>query len=74
MSEQLRVDPHALRAAAPAFDSLAAACDDALRALLGALDGEGRCWGQDDTVPPSRRPTRGRRAERGVVRVDPGRR
>lgn len=44
----LRADTAALRAAEPAFDTMAAAVAGLLNRLAGALDAEGACWGADE--------------------------
>jgi hypothetical protein len=49
MADSMRIDPHGLRAAEPAFGSLASSVDVIVRRLVDALHLEGECWGGDRT-------------------------
>ena len=49
MTTTLRVDIASLRDVAPSFADLSDAVDSVRRRLTGALDGEGVCWGTDET-------------------------
>ena len=47
MSDELRVDPRALRAAQPDVEVTGDLVNAALARLAAALDAEGPCWGDD---------------------------
>ncbi|WP_068275038.1 WXG100 family type VII secretion target [Aldersonia kunmingensis] len=49
MSEQVRVEPDALRAVAPRFAELSDAVESARQTLASALSAEGECWGADES-------------------------
>ena len=49
MSAQLWVDPAHLRGVAPRFDALSQRMTEVAATLTATLDGEGECWGADET-------------------------
>lgn len=49
MSAQLWVDPAHLRGVAPRFAALSQRMTEVAATLTATLDGEGECWGADET-------------------------